>query len=388
MKYLSIILIASLALIVSCNTPQRYYKKGNYDMAVRKSVEKLRKKPTNEKVIAILVQSYENAKRLDYEKIKYLKQENKPDSWFQIFNTFSRLKERQTLVSTITPIKSSRGIVQFEYIDYDTEIINAKQNAAEYFYKRGNNLLKKNNRFDARTAYDDFVQVKNFYFDYANIDNLIAQAKIKGMTYAKISVDDYTIFKLPQTFKNYLIPEDLSRLNSQWVEYHGPNSKINPHYNVEVMIQRIILSPREEKEKAYVVSKEVEDGWQYVLDTNGNVLKDSLGNDIKVTKYKTLTCHVKEYLQRREVNVQGLLTYRDLERNLVVRQVNLASGANFENVYATANGDISILDKETKALLNSKPAVIPMELDMILMAGEHLKESIRSALLGNRSYVK
>ncbi len=357
-------------------------------MAVRKSVEKLRKKPKDEKTIAILVQSYENAKRLDYEKIKYLKQENKPDSWMEIFKAFSRLKERQSLVSTITPLQSAKGIVRFEYVDYDAELIEAKENASEYFYKRGNNLLKKNNRFDARLAYEDFVQVKNFYSDYANIDQLIAAAREKGMTHAQIKVGDYTIFKLPAAFKNFLIPKDLTRLNTTWVEYHGPEKRMNPDVLVEIKITGINLSPRQEKEKAYTVTKEIQDGWEYVLDSNGNVMKDSLGNDIKIDKFKTVTCHVKEYLQRREVSIQGTILYRDLERNQVLREVNIASGAHYENIYATANGDISILDKVTKALLNNKPGAIPMEIDMIFMAKENLEETIRGALYANRNYVK
>ncbi len=357
-------------------------------MAVTKSVEKLRKKPTDEKTIAILKQSYENAKRQDLERVKYLRMENKPDSWDEVFKIFLRLKDRQSMVSTITPLNYSGGVLAFEYVDYDEEIIRAKEKAAEYYYKRGNDYLRSGSRFDARAAYADFQVVKQYYFDYRGVDELISEARSKGMSYAAITVIDQTIFKIPASFKDKLIPDDLTPLKSDWVDVRETDNMQGMDYKIEVVLKNINLSPKNENEKIYMKSKEVEDGWEYVLDSKGNVMKDSLGNDIKIKKYKTVTCTVKEHLQKREVSIEGFVNFRDLEKNTIIKQIPIGANNVFQNVYASANGDLSILDVTTKALLEKGPLPFPNDMEMIYMAGDALKESVKGAVLNNKSALR
>jgi hypothetical protein len=386
--FVSIFLVLSFAFLTSCNPAKNAYKKGNYHLATIKAVEKLRKKPGDEKTIVILKQSYENVRRQDLERIKYLRTENKPDSWNEIFQLFIRLKDRQSLVSTITPLSYSEGMLTFEYVDYDEEIVKAKEKAAEYFFKRGNDFLSKGNRFDARLAYADFQKVKSYYWDYRGVDELINKARQEGMSYANIQVFDQTIYKLPKSFKDNLIPEDLTPIKSDWIDVRKTDNTSGMNYQIEVVLKNIFLSPINENEKVSVVTKEIEDGWEYVLDASGNVMKDSIGNDIKIKKYKTVTCTVKEFLQKRDVAVDGYITYRDLNSNSIIKQVPIGAKHLFQNVYASANGDINILDKATKAMLENKPVPFPSDMDMIFMAGDVLKESVKGALQSNKSVIR
>lgn len=386
--FLTLILVISLGFLIGCNPAKSAYKKGNYHLATIKSVEKLRKKPNDEKTIAILKQSYENARRQDLDRIKYLRTENKPDSYNEIFQLFNKLKDRQSMVATITPLSYSQGTLSFEYVDYDEEIVRAKEKAAEYFFKRGNDYLRNGNRFDARLAYNDFQTVKSYYWDYRGVDELINKARQEGMSYANIQVSDQTIYKLPKSFKDELIPADLNPIKSEWTEIRKTDNTGGMDYQIEVIVKNIYLSPKNENEKVSMVSKEIEDGWEYVLDAKGNVMKDSVGNDIKIKKYKTVTCTIKEYLQKREVSIDGYISYRDLQSKSIIKQVPIGAKHTFQNIYATANGDLSILDKATKAILQNKPLPFPDDLNMIFMAGDVLKESIKGALQSNKSVLK
>lgn len=385
---LTLILAISLGLMTGCNPAKSAYKKGNYHLATIKSVEKLRKKPNDEKTIAILKQSYENARRQDLDRIKYLRTENKPDSYNEIFQLFNKLKDRQSMVATITPLTYSQGTLSFDYVDYDEEIVRAKEKAAEYFFKRGNDYLRNGNRFDARLAYNDFKTVKGYYWDYRGVDELIERARQQGMSYAGIQVIDQTIYKLPKSFKDELVPEDLNPIKSEWTDIRKTENTSGLNYQIEVVVKNIYLSPKNENEKVSMLSKEIEDGWEYVLDAKGNVMKDSVGNDIKIKKYKTVTCTVKEYLQKRDVSIDGYISYRDLQSKSILKQVPIGAKHTFQNIYATANGDLSILDKATKAILQNKPLPFPGDLDMIFMAGDVLKESIKGALQSNKSVLK
>ena len=386
-KIIPYLLIAGF-LINSCSSSKHYYKKGNYDMATRKAVEKIRKKPKDEKAIEILKKSYPIANQQDLDRIKFLKQDGNPDIWKEVMDRYNRLKSRQALVKTILPINYSGGSINYKIVDYDKEIVASKQKAAEYFYVHGKKLLNTNDKFEARNAYYEFTNVKEYYSNYKDIDELMNTAREKGMSYVLVKVRDNTIFKLPVAFKNSLIPNDLSPLNTEWVEYSDKPRNNFYDYIVDIQLKRILLSPKSIKEKEYTETKKIEDGWEYVLDQNGNVMKDSLGNDIKRPKIITIACTVKETIQHRDVSIQGSLLYTELAKNRIIKEVKFGVDHFFENRYATANGNLDALKKSTKELLKNRPVPIPLDFDMIFIAGERLQGTIRDALRHNRRVPK
>ena len=384
MRAFYLVLMAAILLLAACSPAKRYYKKGNYHMAVVKSVEKLRKKSDSEKEIEILRKAYPNANRKDRERISYLKKEGSPDRWEEVFEKYNILKKRQSLVRTIVPLRYDGGTLDFPVKDYDNEIIAAKRNAAEFLYAHASDLLRKNNRFDARKAYYELQKVKQYFPVYSDVDELLPVAKDKGTSKVHITVKDNTIFKLPPKFKSSLIPEDLSRINTQWIEYTSNAKRKSIDYKAEIRLEKIIITPSKVDSKEYIKEKKVKDGWEYVLDENGNVKKDSLGNDIKIPKYKTLKCVVKETVQCREISLSGSIVYTYIDDYRVVRKAPILAGYTFENIYATANGNLSILDENILELLKRKPVSIPLDFDMIFTAGDILKRSIYDALHANR----
>ena len=72
-------------------------------------------------------------------------------------------------------------------------------------------------------------------------------------------------------------------------------------YFVNVNVRNIAVSPDQTMQRDTVVKKDVEDGFSYQLDKKGNVMKDSLGNDIKTKKYKTLQCALIETIQSKSM---------------------------------------------------------------------------------------
>ncbi len=357
-------------------------------MAVVKSVEKLRKKPDSEKDIAVLRKAYPMINRQEMERITFLKKEGVPEIWEEVFEILHGLKKRQDLVRTVVPLKYPGGSLDFPVKDYDNEILLAKRNAVEYLYAHASDLLRRNNRKDARRAYYEFKKVQSYYTVYEDVDKLVEVAREKGTSHVFIGVKNNTIFKLPKDFTNSLIPEDLSRINSDWVEYSPYVANQSFDYKLEIRLNKIIISPSMMDTKEYTQSKELEDGFEYVLDENGNVRKDSLGNDIKIDKFKTISCIVKETIQRREIKLEGSLVYTDLHTQKVLKSVPIHSGFVFENVFANANGNREALTEEVLLLLKRKRMPIPRDFDMILSAGELLQETIYNAMHANKKVPK
>ena len=70
-------------------------QQGNYDAVIDKTVKKLIRKP-DAKDAAEMDRAYRMANERDYDRIKYLKMENNPDNYDEIFSRYNMLKERQT----------------------------------------------------------------------------------------------------------------------------------------------------------------------------------------------------------------------------------------------------------------------------------------------------
>ena len=138
----------------------------------------------------------------------------------------------------------------------------------------------------------------------------------------------------------------------------------------------------------YTETKEIEDGFEYVFDENGNVKKDSLGNDIKIPKYKTISCNVVEFFQRKTAIISGQLEYYDNRTQKLIKAEPITAQSVFENAYATANGNLNALKPETRKKLNLKPVPFPTDEAMVLQAGETLKKMTRDILVKNKNLFK
>ena len=125
-------LLTIVLVITSCVSSKKQLQKGNYDAAIEKSVKKLMKKPDNKEEILTLDKAYNIANEQDLSRVKYLKLESNPNTWDEILNHYLRLKNRQTLVRTVLPLRMPRRTIDYKYFDYDREIVEAKHKAANF----------------------------------------------------------------------------------------------------------------------------------------------------------------------------------------------------------------------------------------------------------------
>ncbi|MBU0765393.1 MAG: hypothetical protein KJ607_11225, partial [Bacteroidetes bacterium] len=355
----------------------------------RIAVKKIRKNPINQKEIANLDKAYKLANDQDLNRIKFLRQEGNPDIWKEVFDRYSSLKARQELVKTVLPLQQTGNFINYPMVDYDKEIIAAKKNAAEYFYVHGQKLLEQGDKLSARQAYDNFQDVKEFYSDYRDIDKMIAEALAKGTSRVLVNVKNESMIKITREFEETVLNLDYTRLNSRWIEYYNEeNRAINFDYLVNVRIGLIDILPEKILEEHITETKEVEDGWEYVLDQNGNVAKDSLGNDIKKPKFKIISCKVMKTKQTKVAHIEGKIDYVEKFTGKTLRTSPIAADNIFEHVSAMAVGDINALSEESKKIVGIKPLPFPPDLDMIHQAAGMLRLSVMDVLVNNKSLIK
>ena len=122
------------------------------------------------------------------------------------------------------------ALLNFPYVDYMPEMVNAKRKAADFYFAHGTELMKSGIKESYRQAYNEFVRAKNYVGDYEGIDNKILEAKYLGMSRVFVSIQNNSILKFPKEFEQDLLALDLPGLNSEWVEYHTQN--LNHEYSI------------------------------------------------------------------------------------------------------------------------------------------------------------
>ncbi|MCE5345274.1 MAG: hypothetical protein LLG13_03145 [Bacteroidales bacterium] len=382
-------ILITIFILAGCGSSKKQLQKGNYDAAINKAVAQLRKDRGDTKQIAILEQSYRVANDLDNERIRFLKMEGRPGNWDEIFLIYNALNARQSLVKTVTPLNKEGRSVDFPYIDYIPEMVNAKRKAADFYYAHGNELMKNKLKESYRQAYLEFLRAKEYVGDYEGIDNKIQEARYMGMSRAFVSIQNSSVFKFPVEFEQDLLELDLPKLNSEWVEYFTQNLNADTQYDyfVNVNIRNILVSPDRTIQRDSVIKKTVEDGFKYVFDKKGNVMKDSLGNDIKEKKYKDLQCALIETIQSKTCNIEGSIEVIQMNPQKVLKKDPIGAESVFENISSRPLGDTQALSKEQ--LERTKTAIVPFpaDIEMVVRCSETLKLAINRAMQNNKRYI-
>jgi hypothetical protein len=387
-RILSIVFILTI-ILSGCGSSKKQLEKGNYAAAIQKAVKQLRKDPADVKQIDILTQAYKVSNDQDNERVRFLKMEAKPNSWDEIYLVYKALNDRQSLVKTVTPLNANGRTVDFPYVDYVPDMVNAKRKAADFYYAHGNELMKSKIKESYRQAYAEFLRAKEYVGDYEGIDDKIQEAKVQGMSRVFVSIQNTSIIKFPKEFEEDLLALDLPRLNSEWVEYYMQNLNENTQYDyfVNVNVKNVAVSPDQSMQRDSVIKRDIEDGFYYVLDKKGNVMRDSLGNDIKQKKFKTVQCALVETVQSKACRIDGDIEVIQMNPNKQLKKDPIGAQSNFENVSSRALGDIQALNASQLERTKTSLVQFPTDIEMIMRCSESLKKAIRGAIQNDRRFI-
>ena len=233
----------------------------------------------------------------------------------------------------------------------------------------------------AREAYTQLDKIKRYYTSYRDRNQLMNLAQELGTSYILFQMTNNAPVVLPLGLEKEITRMSVNDLNSKWKEYHTrQQSETEYDYKIVMKITDIQVSPGVVKERQYVDDREIEDGFDYVLDENGNVKKDTAGNDIKVPRMVVIRAEVLETYQNKAANVSGQLEYIDLKQNQIIKTDRIAVEAIFENYAATFRGDDRALSKESRQRIGNRPLPFPENEDLLFTAAEQLKPVIKEKI--------
>ena len=293
-----------------------------------------------------------------------------------------RVQSRQDNIKPLLPLASDKEGYQasFEFVRIQRIIEEIEIRLTQSYMREGKTLLAQSihgDKRDAREAYRYFTRARAIS-DHPEIPDYIDSARNLGIT--RILVD---LTNVSGDWMAYYIDRHLElnvhSMNSFWTTYYLEEPDQSIDYRVDAVIRSVDISPEQINENKYRDVKDIEDGFEYVLDANGNVLKDSLGNDVKVPRIIQVKARVIEVFQQKDLWIKGDLDIFTHDGRLVNSRP-FEVFEKFEHYSSSFRGDRRALSKESKRKIGNHPAPFPTDEHMILQALEKLSPAIHDQL--------
>lgn len=378
-NYLLLLLSLTILSCGSTQTATNQIQSGNYTDAFNTSVAQLNKdksKKSNQKLIPLLKEAYTKGANADLNEIKELEKQNTPESLKKIYGNYLNLDIRQDEVRALQPLYFEGKEITFSFDDYTDKIKFSKNNYSKSLYTNATAALK-GNQLDARKAYkylEDLNYINPTYKN--NLNDLLQKAKNKGSSFVLVT--------LKNNVKNisYDSIKDLSTINSanftnQWVIFHNKKQRrLSYNYQVDINLDKLIFEPEKTLQETVPQEAKVQDGYQYKLDGNGNVMKDDKGNDIKVAKYKVVKAEVALYQQNKSSKLDGTVIIKDLTKKTTISTNPTFGEAKFQHLYGKYRGDQRAIEQKYIEALQAKEAPYPKDFEFIKYSIRNFKDKL------------
>lgn len=389
-----LLLSSFILLFIACGgvkKTQEALNVGNYNNAINSSLSNLaenKTKKSNQPYILLLEEAYKKNTERELEEIAFLRKDNNPANLERIYDSYTKLKNIQERIKPILPlyIKDEGRNARFSFNNYDEKIIRVKEELSDYLYDNASYLLSNaSSKADYRKAYDDFVYLDKINPGYGDCKEKQEEAYAKGRDFVMVRMINDSDQIIPSRLEEELLNFNTYGINNLWTEYHAqPLKSIKYDYEMEVAFRSIVISPEKVSEKQISKEKQIKDGYRYAEDANGNILKDSLGNEIKIDNFRTVRCDFHQFTQFKAAQVVGNVSFKDLRTKQTINNYPLASEFVFEHIYANYQGDKRALETDLLSLLSVVSVPFPSNEQMVYDAGEDVKGKLKSILQNQR----
>ena len=385
-----VLLLILTIILIACGgvkKTQKALNQGNYVAAMNRAIKNLQSNKTkkgHQEYVTLLEAAFAKHTANETNRIQFLEKDGNPANLITIYEGYVGLKKLQNRIRPLLPLpiyKENRN-ASFDLVNYDPTILEVKENLSAYLYDNATYLLTNaRNKMEYRQAYDDLKYLNDINPGYGDTAAKMDEAYQKGLDFVRVEVKNQTEQIIPKRLESELLDFNTYGLTNFWMQFHAqPLKSIQYDFSMELDFNQINISPERVNERQLVQERVIKDGFEYALDRNGNVAKDSLGNDIKVDKFTTVTCNYYEFTQQKTAQIAANVRFKDLRSGQVINSYPLSSEFIFEHIYANMDGDRRALDNNLVALLDLAAVPFPSNEQMIYDAGEDLKARLKAIL--------
>jgi hypothetical protein len=376
-------------LLISCSSvknTQEAISNGNYDTAINIAMDNLKRNKTkkrNQPYVFMLQEAFAKATAKDLDRINFLKKGQNPENIETIYAIYKNLKNRQEVIKPILPlpILKKGSNAEFQFRNYDDEIISNKNQLTDYLYLKARRLFDANNKFDYRTAFEDLEYIEKINPNFKDVRNLINVAHERGLDFVIVSMKNETQKVIPDRLEEDLLNFNTYGLNDLWTVYHGAKDpEIRYDFGLELNLRNIEVSPEQVREKQIIKERDVLDGFTYLLDKEGNQVLDKEGEKIKVDKTVKVRCELYQFTQFKSAKLLGQVKFIDLNTKQTIETYPIESGYSFQHIYANFKGDKRALEDSFLDQIRLLVVPFPTNEQMIFDSGQDLKQRLKSII--------
>jgi hypothetical protein len=373
---LSLSLSLSLCLsLFSCASAEKMVEKGDYDGAIRLATKKLAGKKKKEDYVIALEKGFEKVNRQDMANIDAWSTSERAEDWESIIRTANNIQSRQNRIEPLLPLVSENGYrAKFTFVQTDIIINEAKDKVVSLYETRLIDMVKAarvGDKSSARDAYDLLDHMRSLNGDYVRPE-LKEEMRQLGINHIMVTMQNNSQAFIPTSVVDELLANDFTRSGGQWNRFYlYPVDGLEPDFSIKLKIQDILVTPDGWQERRADYSKEIVDGWEYVLDARGNVMKDSMGNDIKRDKLVRINATVIELAQSKSALLRSRLEIVNERTGEMICSENIEVEEIFAHVARNIIGDDRALEPNMRVRI--QPLPFPSESDLIRDAFRGLK---------------
>lgn len=328
---------------------------------------------------------FTKAQSTDQGEIDRLKAEKNPANSKEIYKILQRIDKRQVYFNKKPRLVGGDGYkAQVEIMNLAETLNNAKLAAATYDFEQALEMMEKakqGNKAAGKKAYYILDGLKNYSPLRQQVVPLLEPAKNLGIKHILVKSENASSVIMPKEFVNEMLAFQVYNLNEEWTRYYkAQDPSISFDVIATIYITAIDISPERETVNNYTDERSISE-WEYEYDANGNVKKDSLGNDIKYETSVPIYADVQELIRSKAAMVEGNLIFTDARTGKRKYTKPIAAEAVFKSSTARYDGNRDALSDYTKTILRNKFLdPFPSDFELMMEAATTVKGKLKHML--------
>jgi hypothetical protein len=348
MKYI-FYTIALLLVFTSCKTTKDYLSRSSEDRTLFDVVKTLNKHSNDEDAAKALPIVYAQVQQNHLKKIATYKNYREITRWDKIIDAYAALQKMYDAISN-----SERAGSLVTAVNYQNDLYDVKQLAAEDYYQLATTLLQSDRRDDAKKAYTYFKKSDKYVTGFKDAKSKMDEAYQAAVINVVINpVQDNSFFfntgwgnsgynysneYFQQTLVRELGGQNSSRYPARfYTDWEARRENVRPDWVVDLTLRNMDLPRPTTYNSTRNVSKQIEAG------------RDTSGKIIYQTVYATLNISRQSFTARgeMEVNITDASSRKNISYN------TYRDDYTWQQEYATYTGDSRALSNNDWAMVNN-----------------------------------
>ena len=378
MKHILQILVLAV-LLTACGSNKSYLERTDENKALFDAVKRLNKNTTDESAQEAVPVLYKNVLANKLDRIKSFQSGSDLGRWDKVLGEYNDLQE---IYNTV--INSSAAFKLVTPRNFNTELLETKQAAAEEYYQQGQAFLNKNGRDNAKKAYSYFKKTDRYIGGYKDVQDKINEAYESAIVDVVINpVQDNSFFSNTgwgnsglnysnEYFQRTLV-RDLGYANNNsnyaarfYSDWEAQRANISIDWMVDLRLRNIDLPQPYSNTYRENRSAQVQSG------------TDTSGKPLYRTVNATLNVNRMSFTARADMDV----LIRDLETGRTISNRNFRENYQWQEERATYSGDSRALSSQDWAMINNSNFYAPRREQVL----EELYRQLYPQVLNNIKY--